>query len=83
MPRSRTVQPYAADRLCLRREHRQLVCSSVWCPDRRQHLEYLKSNNLTQNFRFTRTPIPSAHHRTRRAKQRVEMSKRVRLPNEK
>jgi hypothetical protein len=36
-PRSRTVRPYAADCPRLRREHRQVVHSSVWRPNRRQH----------------------------------------------
>jgi hypothetical protein len=37
-PRSQTVRPCAADRTRLHREHRQVVRSSVWRLDRRQHL---------------------------------------------
>jgi hypothetical protein len=36
-PRSQIVRPCAADHPRLRREHRQVVRSSVWRPDRRQH----------------------------------------------
>jgi hypothetical protein len=36
-PRPRIVRPCVADHLRLRREHHQVVRSSVWHPDQRQH----------------------------------------------
>jgi hypothetical protein len=47
-PRSRAVRPYAVDRLRLCIEHRQMVHSSVWYPDRHQHYGYIYTHYIVQ-----------------------------------